>query len=598
MFKPYLKPKFLSTPSEMINFGFLIFCGLIFSGNSYAESYEVLSEKYSTLTPLEMVVEVEASSPEDLAWEASNFERLPACENCNVKDEPATQVAQSYFINSNLSLGSDSLKIQSLSSLDLNFSSSEITSKKNQAPFKKDAPPVLGFYGSKSNKVSLAVSREQVFRTLAEEKRKNFAYGLDEKYELRKTQLTIQFMDERSSPSEGRIYPVSGVKVFVLGTPIIAETDPTGIITLVDVPADSQIQLRIEDPNGIYVAAHYEVSTSEVENSGSAVERLYAYRDFALGSWMSMVGEVPDANRGTICGAFSFERGASLKVALEGVRGMGPYYFNKFGLIDARQATLGDSGKFCYFNVEPGAYAIALRDAKSNDAYSIASGFSHAGLFLNIQKPVVRGQSGELKLGMVYPVIEELGSSQNQGPLLQQGGEGANFVPMGLVEGIRAVEGGRLSIRDAVASSQSQLLFFNHSSDFDDTFYAVEKDDLLDDRNVVPLIPRGFTEDLARYANQPYDQTLGSLYVIDGGFKGLNSSKTTHELYDVNSRKVSQGWSYSYSPVVKSMFFNIEPGQYTLVTKVAGQMTQIKTVMIFSGHTSVMTIGTQIRYLN
>jgi hypothetical protein len=593
-----LKSNFFASSRETRKFGFLIFCLLMLSKLAVAESYQELAKKYSSATPLEVVVTVDAKSLDDMKWEAANFDRLPKCLECADPREPSVEVAQSYFTNSKLSLGSEVLRNQDLSSLDLKFTSSNQALTKSPFPFKKDLSPVLGFYGSKSNKVSLAVSREQVFRTLAEEKRKNFSYGLDEKYELKKTQLTIQFMDERSSPSEGRVYPVSGVKVFVLGTPIIAETDPTGIITLVDVPTDSQIQLRIEDPNGVYVAAHYEVSTAEFENSGKSVERLFAYRDFALGSWMSMVGEVPDANKGTLCGAFTFEAGALLKVSLEGVRGMGPYYFNKFGLIDARQTTLGDNGKFCYFNVEVGAYALALRDAKTSEAYSIASGFSHTGLFLNIQKSVVRGQSGELKLGVMYPVIEELSSSQSQAPLLQQGGEGANFVPMGLVEGMRASEGGRLNIKDAVASSQSQLFFFNHSSDFDDTFYAVEVESLLDDRNVVPLIPRGFTEDLARYANQPYDQSLGSLYVIDGGYKDLNSSKTTHELFDVNSKSVGQAWSYSLNPVVKSVFFNVAPGQYTLVSKVNGQMTQVKTVMIFSGHTSVMTIGTQIRYLN
>jgi hypothetical protein len=168
---------------------------------------------------------------------------------------------------------------------------------------------------------------------------------------------------------------------------------------------------------------------------------------------------------------------------------------------------------------------------------------------------------------------------------------------MGLVEALGAAEGGTLSVRGAVPGSESKLFFFNHSSEFDDTFYAIDQDDFLDDRISIPFLPRGFSEDLARYANQVQDRSKGMILVFDGGFKDLSSSKTTHELYDINSRSLGKAWQYSADSLAKSMFFNIEPGQYTLVSRVGSRLVQMRTVMVFGDHTSVVSLGARIRFV-
>ncbi len=465
---------------------------------------------------------------------------------------------------------------------------------KFQGPYLTTPGPILGFYGAGKNRVSLAVSREQVYKTLADQRQQNLSFELEEKAEFRLTQITLQFMDERSSPAEGRVYPVSGVKIFVLGTNIVAETDPTGIVTLSDVPADSDIKIRLEDPNGIFVPAHYEVSTS---HDDTKVARLFAYRDFALGSWMTMTGIVPDANYGTLCGAFTFAKGSDLFLTLEGSKANGPYYFNELGLIDVRQAKLGDNGKYCLFNVEPGTLAISLKDAKTKTVYSIAVENIFPGLFFNLQKEVMTGFSGRLKMGILPPGPEELYTNRRDLPLLRSGGDGANFEPLGLVEAIGSTEGGMLSVKGAVPGSDSKLFFFNHSSEFDDTFYAIDQDDFLDDRIAVPLLPRGFSEDLGRFANQLQDRAKGTILVFDGGFKDLSSSKTTHELYDINSRSLGRAWQYSADSLSKSMFFNVEPGQYTLVSRVGSKLVQMRSVMVFGAHTSVVTLGARIRFV-
>jgi hypothetical protein len=452
----------------------------------------------------------------------------------------------------------------------------------------------LGFYGTGKNRVSLAVSREQVYKTLAEQRLQNLSYELEEKSEFRMTQISLQFMDERSSPGDGRVYPVSGVKIFVLGTNIIAETDPTGIVTLSDVPSDSDIQIRLEDPNGIYVPAHYEVSTSAGDNK---VARLFAYRDFALGAWMSMTGIVPDANRGTICGAFSFAKGSNLILTFDGSKANGPYYFNDLGLIDVRQTKLGDNGKYCFFNAEPGSMAISLKDATTTDVYSISVANIYPGLFLNLQKVVSPGISGNLKLGILPSGPEELYSNRRSSPLLRSGGEGANLVPMGLVEGLSATEGGFLNVKGAVPSSESKLYFFNHSSDFDDTFYAIDQDVFLDDRVSISLLPRGFSEDLARYAGQTQDASKGMILVFDGGYKDINPGTITHEIYDVNSKSLGKAWQYSADSLAKSMFFNVQPGQYTIVSRAQNKLIQMRSVMVFADHTSVATLGARIRFV-
>ena len=463
-----------------------------------------------------------------------------------------------------------------------------------KGPYMTTPGPILGFYGAGKSRVSLAVSREQVYKTLAEQRQQNLSFEIEEKADFRLTQVTLQFMDERSSPAEGRVYPVSGVKIFVLGTNIVAETDPTGIVTLSDVPTDSDIKIRLEDPNGIYVPAHYEVSTS---HDDTKVARLFAYRDFALGSWMTMTGIVPDANYGTLCGSFAFAKGADLLLTLEGSKANGPYYFNELGLIDVRQTKLGDNGKYCLFNVEPGTIAISLKDAKTKAVYSIAVENVFPGLFFNLQKDVVAGFSGRLKMGILPPGQEELYTNRRDLPLLRSGGEGANMEPMGLVEAIRTDEGGMLSVKGVVPGSGSKLFFFNHSSEFDDAFYAIDQGDFLDDRIAVPLLPRGFSEDLGRFANQLQDRAKGTILVFDVGFKDLISSKMTYELYDINSRSLGKAWQYSADVMSKSMFFNVEPGPYTLVSRMGSKLVQMRTVMVFGAHTSVVTLGARIRFV-
>jgi len=448
----------------------------------------------------------------------------------------------------------------------------------------------------RSSRISINESREQVFKTLAQEKLSEFAFDLEDKFPSQKTQINLQFIDERSSIKDQIIYPAPGLKVFVVGTGIVTETDPTGIVSLVDVPIESHFQIRIEDPQGEFAPAVFEVDT--IGASESTVDRLFVYRDFALSNWMNMVGVSPDANQSSICGSFDFAKGAKLILSLDGPKGSGPFYFNSYGFVDNRQTVLSDDGKFCYFNVEPGAFAISLKDAVSLKPYSIVTGETFSGKLSTFSKRVVRGSSGSLKMGVVPPAAEQLSSHSLQLPLLKKKTVDGNFESMGLLDGIDSIDEGFLAIKNAVPSIQSRIQIFNHSPDYDDSFYSIEAVRLLDERNGLALLPRGFTEDMARYANNSFDRSKGHIYILDGGFSDLAMSKTRYELYSVEGVSVGNPWQYAEKPMQKSFFFNVAPGMYTLVAKQADQLIQMTTVMIFQGHTSIVNLGAHLQLRN
>jgi hypothetical protein len=87
------------------------------------------------------------------------------------------------------------------------------------------------------------------------------------------------------------------------------------------------------------------------------------------------------------------------------------------------------------------------------------------------------------------------------------------------------------------------------------------------------------------------------ILVFDGGYKDINTGAISHEIYDVNSKSLGKAWQYSADSLAKSMFFNVQPGQYTIVSRAQNKLIQMRSVMVFADHTSVATLGARIRFV-
>src|SRR5690606_6081642 len=96
---------------------------------------------------------------------------------------------------------------------------------------------------------AIAKSVEETKNSLATQAlddQKKSRFGLVED-ELAYGSLALQFTDDRSLPESGLIYPLDGMKVWVVGTEFVGETDATGHIVVPDVPANSRVVLSYHD---------------------------------------------------------------------------------------------------------------------------------------------------------------------------------------------------------------------------------------------------------------------------------------------------------------------------------------------------------------
>ncbi len=168
------------------------------------------------------------------------------------------------------------------------------------------------------------------------------------------------------------------------------------------------------------------------------------------------------------------------------------------------------------------------------------------------------------------------------------------MIPLGTAETMESIGTGILQTESPVLVRDDRVWVTSTAAEFEPALYQFEVS--RSRTHVTPLIPRGFVEDLAIYAQVAQDSDQGSVLVEFGHPKDLDSSVNIR-LLDQYGRDVGEGWYFSDKPLTKAMFFNVNPGVYTILAETKDRYwLAANTVYVYNETVSYMNIGAELRF--
>ncbi|MES2745532.1 MAG: hypothetical protein V4655_08890, partial [Bdellovibrionota bacterium] len=231
--------------------------------------------------------------------------------------------------------------------------SERLTSLKMPESFGSMAPGGQGWKSSAGD-LSIAEASLQANRTKTNDdnKQKRFVYN-NEARSYRDT--AIQVMDIRSNAKEGKIYPLAGVTVQLMGLGVAAKTDATGLARFGDLPAGSRLWAMVADEEGRVVPTVNEVLVSAKGKAEVQRIRTMTYNTYT--NYQNVLNVNQNFANGSICarvlnytGEIALE---NISVQINDENADGPFYISEHGPQPGQRETSA-SGRFCFFNVKPG----------------------------------------------------------------------------------------------------------------------------------------------------------------------------------------------------------------------------------------------------
>lgn len=448
--------------------------------------------------------------------------------------------------------------------------------------------------------LSLAASEAEVISTREASERKQQRFVYPNPSPNYKT-IGVQVLDERSLPEKSLIYPVSGVKVRLLGTPVVAETDAKGHAMFGEIPAGSRFWVLIEDEKGQTVPTVSELALPRSGKQEVLRARTISHRTFS--AYMSIVDLAQDARLGSICGRAMQADG---RQAREGIRvsinreADGPFYIGSFGPQKDLEAT-DKSGRFCFFNVQPGLAELSFFEGQSYQTSLSMPLFpgahSEEDLFLE------DSPSRRLYLAALPSANDQINEEQASLDLFQSV-DFTDLIPIGENEAMARVSPGIVGHEAGYTNFKGRTYALSQAPEFENVFYALDRDkEWTRHMPVVPLLQRGFIEDLFHelnqqdgYSNVAFDQALGQVLVyhaLDAGQAGVKIS-----LINSVGQPVEDAWYFGNSALgaTKAVFFNLQAGVYQVkVESAQGALLALDTLAVDFWTTAFVQTGSSVQ---
>lgn len=405
--------------------------------------------------------------------------------------------------------------------------------------------------------------------------------------------VTIQLVDERSSPAEGKIFPVSGARVHLIGTEFTAKVDATGHLTIRDMPAESRFFVAIDDPNGQVRPAIAELRTGSAAESG--VVRIKAMRNFTFDALTEVSASAQQAGLGSYCASVvdrdqSGMPAAGVAVQLD-TQGDGPFYFNSYGFMDRALNATGPDGRFCYFNLVPGPMALTLYQDQSPVATLPVASFTgrHVEETLTLNSEVKLAT----RLATMASAHEQLSSDVRLANSYKTI-DAIDMIPLGTQDPMAQLGYGVLQAADGLLPRGGRVWTFAQAAEFEPAVYQFAAAAA---NHVAPLIPRGFVEDMAIYAQVSYNPELGVVLVEYGTPPSVAGEGISLKLVDQDGRDMGDGWYFADTPTTKAIFFNVPAGAYSLLVETSdGYWLGSDTVLVYNETVSYVRMGNALRY--
>lgn len=405
----------------------------------------------------------------------------------------------------------------------------------------------------------------------------------------------IQVMDIRSNPSEGRIYPMSGVTVQLLGTNAHSDTDSAGLARFGELPVNGRVWALLADKEGRIVPTAGELVISPKGD----VQRMRSMSYQTYVNYLNVFGTNQDWSKGSICARALDPDGKKtlegLSVQINDDRADGPYYFSSYGPQPGGDSTDG-SGRFCFFNVRPGLAEISFfRGVQFETALTLPI---FPGAHSEEDLPLGTGRGREVFLASMANAMDQL-YGEDEAAQYKEGVDAANVIAIGENDNLRQVSDKVLGLEAGYSEFKGRQYTLVQTAEFENTLLARDQRKVSAGRlPVLPLFQRGFVEDLFNELNQQdnapsiaFDPGMGQLLV----YHRLDADKDVQiTISDAYGRAMEQGWYFGSQSqgVTKAAFFNLQPGMYTVkVQRADGALIAIDTVAVDFWTTGLVQTG-------
>lgn len=441
--------------------------------------------------------------------------------------------------------------------------------------------------GTASDSISFSESVSQVARTRAQTNVENSKIEWSSAPNFSEpTDFIVQFVDERSKPRVGEVYPVSQLNVKISGADLPMVTDKLGYLHLKGVPAESRFLLTYSDGSGNIHAGAAEISTDSVRNG--EVVRVVVLRTSTFDLLSQIAESTQESNLASLCVRIESRSGALVadsSVTLD-VSASGPHYFNNLGYLDPSAKRTGNNGRACFFNINPGPVSVEVTSSGTRQMYSfgVFPGFHREESIVVDDLAVVGGVIAS------KPAVYEFSDSEStaKNPTLIDGSRILDFA------------GNEFSMHpqdSQVLYRQGVSLFKNKTwvasgggGEFEDSIHQLGSFSRRPD--VITLLPRGFIDDLARIAQLDQDPNLGVVLVEHTPSPTWRRSSVVINLINHLGRQIGDPWYSNGSQVSRAAFFNVRPGQHVVTIDTQdGFWLGSESVLAYSGAVTVVNLG-------
>ncbi len=403
--------------------------------------------------------------------------------------------------------------------------------------------------------------------------------------------VNIKIVDDRTPldiSTEGRAFPASTVQIRVVGTDYVTQTDATGQAQIREVPKNSRLLVKITDPHGVYRPAVAEVA------SGRSTQTIRLMRNFSFDGFSEIVQSSPHAALGSVClrviDAETKAPSAGMTIEID-ARGEGPFYFNQYGFIDRSLTQTGTDGRVCIFNVDPGPVAISMFEGETLMATVSKAVF--AGYHLEDSVSIGVEKMLRLQLASLAPAAVQLNADvETANRYLPV--DFAEVTPFGHADPMVYLGPGLVESKLPVASFDGRTRLAVQAADFEPAIYSIPSNS--QQAPIIPLVPRGFIEDMAVYAQVTYEPSLGSVFVEYNHHEGVQGESVKIKLVDHDNNSRGEGWYFSDLPLTKALFFNVPAGIYQVQANTAdGYWLTSQVVYVYDENMTYIRLGGAIK---
>ena len=394
--------------------------------------------------------------------------------------------------------------------------------------------------------------------------------------------VEIQVVDERTTATVR--YPVSGLQVSLLGSPLPLRTDARGVVRIAAVPNAARLLLKLHDPQGRYVPALQEIFVQKAQGRYQLTVR----RDLSFTTMQMIVGRSQDARLASLCAVIEGVPGASGFVVEGDVAADGAYYFNQLRLLAPLQQATGQGNRFCLFNIDPGPLTLFVNEADGQRqavfTIGLAAGYHSEEVFT-----LTAGRPQRSWLAVANDMHRPLHGQRTE--------DIVDFVQMRMVGDDRyaaKVEHGLLETAHAPDWHRGRSYAVTRDAEFEDTLYQFTDAPQV---GLVPLLIRGFIENTALLAEEVHDATLGSVVVEHGARQGEDAAAVSLRLVGTDGKEVRATWAMQEGGVTRSVFLNLDYGVYQVIAqKSDGYWLAAGTVVVYNETVSFLRTGAAVVY--